>query len=167
MHAWGVAGQHHAEGLRARIEADRMAGVLPVPRIEHREVQSTREPAQHRAHLAHDPGDPLHVPADEGVRHSGGGRELQDVVVRRLIGIPERQRGVQKMVRGFRAHGDQAVEGNTRQRLARRLLALGQEVAADEPSVRLADLDERLARPVVQDGDHVQTGVRDAVAEDR
>ena len=166
VHPWRIARQHDAERIGPRIETEDVPLVLAMARVEDGQIEPARQPAQHGAHLAHHAGHALHVAAHQRMRHPGRRRQLQDVVVRRLLAASERQRVVEKMISRLRAHVDQRVERQSRELFACRRQPLGTEIAANQAGVGLTDLDERLARTVVRHADHVEALIGDALPED-
>jgi hypothetical protein len=101
------------------------------------------------------------------VRHSGRRGQLQDVIVGPLTRIAERERVVEENPRGAVADRNQIIERNSRERGPGLCLTAGPEVSPDETGVGLADLDERLARPVVRDANDIEALIRNAVPKQR
>ena len=163
VHAGRVARQHDAERLRLRIEADRLAVDLAEAAIEHRRVEPARQAAQDGADVPHHRRDALHVAAHHHERHARRRRQLLDVVVRPLRVVAERQRVVQEDVR--RARGPSRSAASPGSARAPRASRLREQIAANQPDVRLADLDERLAGRVVRRPRDVEAAIRPAAAE--
>ncbi len=117
------------------------------------------------ADVRHHRRDALHVAPDHHEGHAGRRRRLLDVVVRPLRLVAERQRVVQEHVGGIPTDLDEARHGHLRQRRTHRVLR--QQIPADQADIRLADLDERLARAVMRRPDDVQALIGAAAAKKR
>ena len=155
MHARRVVGQDDAHRRAAREITERASRRLTDAFVEHRQIESARQAAEHFVDLRQHAVHLQHVAPHHHVRHAGGRRQLLDVGFRalhaavfgRAIGI-ERQIVVEEMSGRALAHRDQLRHRQLRQRRAR--LFLAHHVAADQADVRLADADQRLARAVMQ-----------------
>src|SRR5262249_60498041 len=79
--------------------------------------------------------------------------------------VPERQRALPEQSSRAPADPVQLLRAESRQNLAG--LALISQIAANQPDIRLADLDERLARPVMRRADRIQAAVWPPAAQDR
>ena len=160
--------QHDTQRVPARVEAEEMAVGLAYACVEDGEVQAACEASDHRAHLRQHAVDLAHVPPDQHMRHPRGGRQLLDVLLRRLrdpIDGIEWQRRRQEQLRGLRGHRDELARRNGGQFRAR--LVLSKQVAPDQPRVGLTDLDKRLPRAVMDDGGHIDAAIGHAVTKNR
>jgi len=130
--------------------------------VQDRQVQSTRQPSQNVRDILHDRHDALHVAADHHMRHAGCRRQLANVVVGRLLGVTQRQRVVNKVVRRLFCHLHQTGDGNRQQGGAHGVLR--QQVATNQPRIGLADFGKRFASRVMNDRRHVDAAVADTAA---
>lgn len=166
MHARRVARQDDTEGLGARVVADRVPFVLAMAAVEDGEVETAGEAAQNRRHLCQDVGDLPHVPPHEHVRHPRRRGELPDVVIRRLRLVADRERLPLEEVSRARAQREQLPDRDGRQRAPRRVLRRRSQISPNQAGVRLADLDERLASPMMRDAHEIEAAVWNAVTKD-
>src|ERR1035441_2641488 len=83
-----------------------------------------------------------------------------DVILGRLGCVAERKRGRGKKIGGAGAHAEQFLRGEARQDRTRHLLV--EQIAPDQPGVRLADFDDWLACAVVGRAHGIEAAVRPA-----
>jgi hypothetical protein len=108
-----------------------------------------------------------HVAANQHVGQSRRGRDLVDVVLRRLhdaVNRVERQRAVEERVGRRRGPRQQLARRHGSEFGAHRVLP--QQIATDEPGIGLTHPHERLPRAVMHDRGDVHAAIRYAVTKD-
>ncbi len=139
-----VRRQNDSQAVGLAQEADEAIALPAVARIENVEIESARQPGEHRLEVVQHVVDLRHVGPRQRLWHSGGRRQLTDVVVRRLRVVAQRQLAVAELLSRGTADRQQVLD----RQLAEIALRLAHpcQIAPDQPGVRLAHLGHRLAR---------------------
>ena len=106
--------------------------------IQDREIQPTGQPVENTSHIDERLMNPVHIPTHHNMRQATGGRQIFDILLRRLIMARRQwQRSAQELFAGASAHFEQLNGGKFFQRAP----GLGQpfQILSDKAGVDLAD----------------------------